>query len=55
MAFCLPGRFLSCLVAVGSTGGILKSACKNFLGCAESCFSRLELVVPLVQQGMLLD
>ena len=33
---CLLGRFLSCTVAVGSTGGILKSECRYFLGRAAS-------------------
>ena len=32
MAFSLPDRFLSFLVAVESTGGIFKSACNHFLG-----------------------
>ena len=34
--FCLPGRFLSCLAALGSIRGILKSACNYFLGDAVS-------------------
>ena len=39
VAFCLPGRFPSCLVTVGSTGGILKSACNHFLvGAVGSVF-----------------
>ena len=33
---CLPGRFLSCLLAVGSMGGILTLACRCFLGVAVS-------------------
>ena len=32
MTFCLPCRILSCLVADGSTGHLLKSACNCFLG-----------------------
>ena len=36
MILCLPGGFLSCLVAVGFTGDILRSTCKNFLGSAVS-------------------
>ena len=31
MAVCLSGRFLNCQAAVGSTGGIWKSACSHFL------------------------
>ena len=36
VTFCLTGRFLSCLVIVGSTGGILRSACNQFLGSTVS-------------------
>ena len=55
MALCLPDRFLSCLVAVESNGGILKSACRCLLGGAVSSVLRLEWVVPLVLQGDLLE
>ena len=37
----LLGRFLSCLVAIGSTGGISKSACIQFCGSAMSNVLRL--------------
>ena len=30
MEFFLPSRFPSCLMAMQSTGGLLKSACKHF-------------------------
>ena len=32
VAFCLQGRFISCLLVVGSNGRILKSACNCYLG-----------------------
>ena len=40
-------RFLSCLVAVGPTGGILKFACRCLWWCHDQC--SLSIVVPLVQ------
>ena len=43
LSFCLPGRFLSCLEAVGSTRGILKSLCKCFLGGAVSIVFKVEV------------
>ena len=43
----LLGRFLSCLVAVGSTGDILKLACRFFLDCAMSSVLNV-WVIPLV-------
>ena len=52
MAFCLPGRFLTCLVAVGSTAGILKSTCNCFL-CGSVSSAKLEWMVLLFQQLVL--
>ena len=52
VAFCLPGRFLSCLVAMGSTGGISKFACKCFLGGAVSSMFKVEVGGTSAQQGM---
>ena len=37
------GRFLSCLAAVGSTGGILRLACNSFLGGNVSSVSKVEV------------
>ena len=51
VAMCLLEMFLSCLLAVGCTGGILKSAGKQFhSGSARNVF-KVGVGVPLVQWG----
>ena len=45
MAFSLPGRFLSFLPAVGSTGDSLKSTCKSFLGGVVSYVFKVGVVL----------
>ena len=50
VAFCLAGGILSCLVAVGSPGDILKS-----IGGAINIVFKVRVGVPLVYKGELLE
>ena len=43
VVFCLPGRFLSCLAAVISTRGIMKSTCNCLLSSIASSVFKVGL------------
>ena len=47
----MPGIFLSFLMAVGCTGGILKSACNCFLGGTVSSVYKVAVVSGSSSQG----
>ena len=52
---CLLGRFLRCLVDVGSVGGILKSAFSNFLYRGVNSAFKVGVGSISVSTGVLLE